>query len=148
MTKEFLKLVKVSEKTDDPNLTKNPENVTQFPILPENNGLLSSSQKQVETDNEDQLPLPTNKSKMGKKGKNKSKSKAMEEAGDNGHDDEAKPNFRRDIPSISLLFFLYILQGIPLGLIQTIPFLLQSRGVPYTDQAKFSLAYWPFSVKV
>src|SRR5688572_6752852 len=57
-------------------------------------------------------------------------------------------NWRKDISSILLLFFLYILQGIPLGLIATIPFLLQSKGVPYTEQARFSLAGWPFSLKV
>lgn len=51
-----------------------------------------------------------------------------------------KPNFRKDIRSILLLLLLYILQGIPLGLIVTIPFLLQSKNVPYTDQARFSLS--------
>lgn len=58
------------------------------------------------------------------------------------------PNWRKDTRSILLLFFLYILQGIPLGLILTIPFLLLSKGVPYKEQARFSLAFWPFSLKV
>jgi PAT family acetyl-CoA transporter-like MFS transporter 1 len=58
------------------------------------------------------------------------------------------PNYRKDIKSILTLFGLYILQGIPLGLIVTVPFLLQAKGVPYKDQAIFSLAFWPFSLKV
>ncbi|XP_005088825.1 acetyl-coenzyme A transporter 1 [Aplysia californica] len=53
-----------------------------------------------------------------------------------------------DLGSISLLMFLYILQGIPLGLAGSIPMLLQSRKVSYTDQAIFSFVYWPFSVKL
>ncbi|CAL1531033.1 unnamed protein product [Lymnaea stagnalis] len=53
-----------------------------------------------------------------------------------------------DLNSIMLLMFLYILQGIPLGLSGSIPMLLQSRKVSYTDQALFSLVYWPFSVKL
>lgn len=30
----------------------------------------------------------------------------------------------------------------------TIPLMLQSRNVPYTEQAKFSIVGWPFSFKV
>lgn len=34
----------------------------------------------------------------------------------NGEEEEEdEPNFRQDLPSILLLFFLYVLQGIPLG---------------------------------
>ncbi|BFZ23451.1 hypothetical protein BsWGS_26489 [Bradybaena similaris] len=57
-------------------------------------------------------------------------------------------SIRGDLGSIMLLMFLYILQGIPLGLAGSIPMLLQSRKVSYTDQAVFSLVYWPFSVKL
>lgn len=64
------------------------------------------------------------------------------------HEAPAKANFREDLPSIFLLFLLYILQGIPLGIMRTIPFLLQSRGVEYTEQAQFSIAGWPFGLKV
>ncbi|KAH9508685.1 hypothetical protein Btru_049637 [Bulinus truncatus] len=53
-----------------------------------------------------------------------------------------------DLNSIMLLMFLYLLQGIPLGLAGSIPMLLQSRKVSYTDQALFSLVYWPFSIKL
>jgi PAT family acetyl-CoA transporter-like MFS transporter 1 len=59
-----------------------------------------------------------------------------------------KADLRKDVKSILLLFLLYILQGVPLGLILTVPFLLQSKGVSYQEQAKFSLAFWPFSLKV
>ncbi|CAG5136298.1 unnamed protein product, partial [Candidula unifasciata] len=57
-------------------------------------------------------------------------------------------SLREDLPCISLLIFLYVLQGIPLGLSGSVPMLLQSRKVSYTDQAVFSLVFWPFSVKL
>lgn len=53
-----------------------------------------------------------------------------------------------DRGSIALLTFLYVLQGIPLGLAGSIPYLLQSRNVNYKDQAVFSFNFWPFSVKL
>lgn len=54
----------------------------------------------------------------------------------------------QDRRSIALLLLLYILQGIPLGLTGSIPLILQSRHVAYKDQAVFSFAFWPFSVKL
>ena len=36
--------------------------------------------------------------------------------------------------NIALLFFLYVLQGIPLGLTTAIPMYLQNRGVSYRQQ--------------
>lgn len=53
-----------------------------------------------------------------------------------------------DYGNIALLTFLYVLQGIPLGLGGSIPLLLQSRKVSYKDQAMFSFIYWPFSIKL
>lgn len=53
-----------------------------------------------------------------------------------------------DKSNIALLMLLYVLQGIPLGLAGSIPYLLQSRQVTYTEQAMFSFAYWPFSIKL
>ncbi|KAL4220930.1 hypothetical protein ACF0H5_019196 [Mactra antiquata] len=53
-----------------------------------------------------------------------------------------------DYGNILLLTFLYILQGIPLGLGGSIPILLQSRKVGYKDQAMFSFIFWPFSIKL
>ncbi|ETN86083.1 hypothetical protein NECAME_16484 [Necator americanus] len=38
--------------------------------------------------------------------------------------------------------------GVPLGLIGAIPLLLQGRNVSYGQQAVFSFAYWPFSMKL
>ena len=49
---------------------------------------------------------------------------------------------------ILVLFGLYILQGIPLGLRNSVPLVLQERGVSYTDQSKFSFASYPFSMKI
>lgn len=53
-----------------------------------------------------------------------------------------------DYGNVALLLFLYVLQGIPLGVAGSIPMLLQSRGVSYKDQAIFSFVFWPFSIKL
>lgn len=55
---------------------------------------------------------------------------------------------RGDRGSIALLMFLYILQGIPLGIAASIPYLLQTRKISYKDQAAFSFVHWPFSLKL
>ena len=49
---------------------------------------------------------------------------------------------------VCILLFLYCLQGIPLGLKASIPLILTRRSVPYTEQAKFTIASYPFSMKV
>ena len=49
---------------------------------------------------------------------------------------------------VCILFFLYCLQGIPVGLKNSIPLLLTRRSVPYTEQAIFSIASYPWSMKV
>lgn len=69
---------------------------------------------------------------------------------DSGHDEppKEKQNVRKDLHNIALLMFLYLLQGIPLGLSGSIPFILSSRKVSYADQGTFSFALWPFSLKL
>lgn len=57
-------------------------------------------------------------------------------------------HLRGDRANIALLLFLYILQGIPLGLAGAVPMILSSRKVSYSEQAMFSFVYWPFSVKL
>ena len=57
-------------------------------------------------------------------------------------------NWNGEGKNIALLFFLYLLQGIPLGLAASIPLLLQNRQVSYKEQAEFSFVYWPFSLKL
>lgn len=61
---------------------------------------------------------------------------------------DRKQNLRGDYGNIALLTFLYILQGVPLGLSGSIPMLLQSRKISYKEQAVFSFVYWPFSIKL
>uniref|UniRef100_A0A4X1SMD6 Solute carrier family 33 member 1 n=2 Tax=Sus scrofa TaxID=9823 RepID=A0A4X1SMD6_PIG len=70
--------------------------------------------------------------------------------GDIGASDLSKPprSCRAELSSILLLLFLYVLQGIPLGLAGSIPLILQSKNVSYTDQAFFSFVFWPFSLKL
>ncbi|MEJ1277579.1 solute carrier family 33 (acetyl-CoA transporter) member 1 [Cricetulus griseus] len=70
--------------------------------------------------------------------------------GDAGASDfpKAPRSYRAELSSILLLLFLYVLQGIPLGLAGSIPLILQSKNVSYTDQAFFSFVFWPFSLKL
>jgi len=56
-----------------------------------------------------------------------------------------KHALKDDWGSVMLLLFLYMLQGIPLGLIAAIPLVLQEKkDISYREQAVFSFAYWPF----
>lgn len=60
-----------------------------------------------------------------------------------------KSNLKGDWPNIFLLLLLYIMQGIPLGIVTVIPMLLQSKqNVTYKEQALFSIVVWPFSLKL
>jgi len=49
---------------------------------------------------------------------------------------------------VLVLFFLYVLQGIPLGLGNSIPLILTERDVAYKEQAMFSFAGYPFAMKL
>ena len=66
----------------------------------------------------------------------------------NNHEQKNTNLSSKDRYSIAVLLFLYVLQGIPLGLAGAIPLLLQTKKVEYKDQATFSLVFWPFSVKL
>lgn len=61
---------------------------------------------------------------------------------------EEGPNIIGDRGNLLLLTFLYMLQGIPLGLNMCIPMMLQKRGASYATQAKFSISWWPFNLKL
>lgn len=50
-----------------------------------------------------------------------------------------KSNLKGDQKNIALLFFLYTLQGIPLGLSAAIPMILQNHGVSYKQQVVTSV---------
>lgn len=64
------------------------------------------------------------------------------------HDHRSERGIRGELGSVLLLLFLYVLQGIPLGLAGSVPLILQSKKVSYTDQAFFSFVFWPFSLKL
>jgi PAT family acetyl-CoA transporter-like MFS transporter 1 len=57
-------------------------------------------------------------------------------------------DWRKDRLNICLLLFLYLLQGIPLGLAASIPLIIQTYGASWSQQATFSFAFWPFSLKL
>lgn len=60
----------------------------------------------------------------------------------------SKSLWKKDGRAIASLMFLYVLQGIPLGLISAMPLLLTNKGITYEQQALFSLTFWPFSLKL
>ena len=53
-----------------------------------------------------------------------------------------------DYKQLALLLLLYTLQGIPMGLSGSVPFLMQANGATLSEQAKFSVVSWPFSFKL
>ena len=57
-------------------------------------------------------------------------------------------NLEGDRVHVLILFSLYFLQGIPIGLTFAIPLILSKRNVPYAEQAIFSLSAYSFSMKV
>ncbi|KAI6234927.1 hypothetical protein M3Y99_00744000 [Aphelenchoides fujianensis] len=61
---------------------------------------------------------------------------------------QMKETLEDDFGSIALLLFLYLLQGVPLGLISAMPLILQSKEISFSQQAIFSFAHWPFSLKL
>ncbi|XP_026087080.1 acetyl-coenzyme A transporter 1-like [Carassius auratus] len=61
---------------------------------------------------------------------------------------KAYRGIKGELGNVALLLFLYLLQGIPLGLAGSIPLIMQSKNVSYKDQAYFSFVFWPFSLKL
>lgn len=65
-----------------------------------------------------------------------------------GEDDHELPDISGDRANIVLLTFLYFMQGIVSGLSSAMPLMLQNYHATYTEQAYFSMAVWPFSLKM
>ncbi|XP_076138087.1 acetyl-coenzyme A transporter 1 [Alosa pseudoharengus] len=63
-------------------------------------------------------------------------------------ENKVRKGIKEELGSVLLLLFLYVLQGIPLGLAGSIPLIMQSKNVSYKDQAYFSFVFWPFSLKL
>lgn len=57
-------------------------------------------------------------------------------------------NYKKDVSNIVFLMFLYLLQGVPIGLLFSLPFILSSNNASYSDQGTFSFASWPYSMKL
>lgn len=62
--------------------------------------------------------------------------------------EQEQPNLQGDRANVALLTFLYFMQGVVSGLSAAMPLLLQNYGASYTQQAQFSMAVWPFSLKL
>uniref|UniRef100_A0A3Q0KI05 Solute carrier family 33 (Acetyl-CoA transporter, putative) n=1 Tax=Schistosoma mansoni TaxID=6183 RepID=A0A3Q0KI05_SCHMA len=82
--------------------------------------------------------------------KKKSSLVTTDSSANQGYIDKKFDKEPSDFCNICLLIFLYILQGIPLGLSSAVPYLLQSdpKSANYQSQAAFSFAFWPFSLKL
>eukprot|EP00035_Acanthoeca_spectabilis_P002144 m.85399 g.85399 ORF g.85399 m.85399 type:complete len:467 (-) comp11381_c0_seq1:248-1648(-) len=62
---------------------------------------------------------------------------------------ENSPLSAADKRAVAVLLLLYTIQGIPMGLSASVPFLLQSQTkASYSDQAIFAFCTWPFSLKL
>ena len=85
--------------------------------------------------------------KMTKQPSPRSKAPADEEKGKTNADSTLS-GLKGDWAAIGLLMLLYTLQGIPMGLFGSVPFLMQQKKVSMLDQSQFSLAVWPFSLKL
>lgn len=97
--------------------------------------------------------LPTESMRRGEMGPSDRDVEEEVEGLISGSDSEERshrvqPGIRGELGNVSLLLFLYVLQGIPLGLAGSIPLILQSKSVSYKDQAFFSFVFWPFSLKL
>lgn len=55
---------------------------------------------------------------------------------------------KEDTKNIVLILLLYVLQGIPYGLLMGLPLILSSRKVSYADQGTLSFASWPYALKI
>lgn len=80
-----------------------------------------------------------------RKKSNEDNKKVVKEGQERKQDEEEASNLKGDYLNVVILLFLYILQGIPLGISSAVRILLQNRGVSYKEQALFSLASYPFT---
>lgn len=58
---------------------------------------------------------------------------------DENNENSHETDLRGDRTNIAILLFLYLLQGIPIGLTSAIPMLLQNRGASYKQQVSIVL---------
>lgn len=63
-------------------------------------------------------------------------------------EEEENSDLTGDYKNVAILLFLYILQGIPIGISSAMRILLQNRGVSYKEQAILSFASYPFTSKL
>lgn len=67
---------------------------------------------------------------------------------ENAKHDTQRENLKGDYGNIAILLFLYVLQGVPMGILYAVPMLLQNRGVSYKEQAGLSFSNWPFACEL
>ena len=110
-------------------------NLRNRTIGDDSNQDLDEEEEALISDETDAAPTPTSARRKGR-----GKKKELERQESSG--------IAGDEKNILVLLFLYVLQGIPLGLAAAIPLILTNRNISYKQQAEFSFAYWPFSVKL
>lgn len=62
--------------------------------------------------------------------------------------DVEKPDLRGDRMNLFMLFFMYVIQNIPVGFLMAMPLFLQKRGVSYETQALIAFCRWPMTMKL
>ena len=83
--------------------------------------------------------VPKKRSRSKMRGDVYEMSESDQNKSDSAVDSEHSDYVKGDEWNIALLLFLYLLQGIPLGLSAAIPIILQNRKVNYSDQVRDSL---------
>jgi len=58
------------------------------------------------------------------------------------------PHSQTSLLSICLILILYLLQGLSLGIITSMPIFLSTHGATWKDQTTFNFVYYPFSFKL
>ncbi|CAE6935475.1 Slc33a1 [Symbiodinium natans] len=75
-------------------------------------------------------------------------SRYCRKCGDKRDEEPKAPDLKGEYGNLALLFLLYTLQGIPMGLGQVFPMILKEYGASYADLGVFSLQSWPFVLKL
>jgi hypothetical protein len=80
--------------------------------------------------------------------KNSKESDEIENFLEGSHRQHHHVSIRKDLSTIIFITYLYLLQGIVLGLVNVVPLILGKREVGYSEQGTFSFALWPLSIKL
>lgn len=72
----------------------------------------------------------------------------VEENYDNNIENDCDEKANSDVGSIISLLILYTLQGLPMGIVDSVKLILRSKGISDKDLSKYALITMPFSLKI